>query len=243
MKELFSYTVNIEKEVEKTETTEQNGSTVTVTKKVKEEVPYRIIIKQPSKKNIEDGGLQFSIEMSNCIKKGILTKGMLMKKYKDTGGSFSEEDQKELDSLALIINAKSDEYRATPEDQTEKKKAILEEVLAARRRSIELQSIHDALFANTADMIARNNSIRWYCLYMTYVQQLPDGDIKPMFPGESLDQKLAFLDKMDDEQDELYVKAYNKLSLFMSFWYMGNNVTKEDLEKFNADIDAGAFNQ
>ena len=85
MKELFSYTVNIPKEVEKTETKEENGTTITVTKKVTEETPVRVIIKQPSKKNIEDGGLQFSVEMSNCIKKGILTKGMLMKKYKDTG--------------------------------------------------------------------------------------------------------------------------------------------------------------
>ena len=242
MKELFSYTVNVTKEVEKTETTEQNGSTVTVTKKVKEEVPVRVIIKQPSKKNIEDGGLQFSVEMSNCIKKGILTKGMLMKKYKDTGGSFSEEDQKELDRLSIIINAKSDEYRATSDDQVEKRKAILEEVVTARRRAIELQTAHDALFANTADMIARNNSIRWYCLYMTYVQEMPNGEIKPMFPGTTLEEKIAALDKMDDEQDELYVKAYNKLSLFMSFWYMGTNVTKEDLEKFNADIDAGTFN-
>lgn len=242
MKELFSYTVNIPKEVEKTETKEENGTTITVTKKVTEETPVRVIIKQPSKKNIEDGGLQFSVEMSNCIKKGILTKGMLMKKYKDTGGSFSEEDQKELDKLAIIINAKSDEYRATTEDQAEKRKAILEEVIAARRRSIELQTAHDALFANTADMIARNNSIRWYCLYMTYIQDSPNGEIKPMFPGSTLEEKIAALEKMDEDQDELYVRAYNKLSLFMSFWYMGTNVTKEDLEKFNADIDAGTFN-
>ena len=167
---------------------------------------------------------------------------MLMKKYKDTGGSFSEEDQKELDKLAIIINAKSDEYRATTEDQAEKRKAILEEVIAARRRSIELQTAHDALFANTADMIARNNSIRWYCLYMTYIQDSPNGEIKPMFPGSTLEEKIAALEKMDEDQDELYVRAYNKLSLFMSFWYMGTNVTKEDLEKFNADIDAGTFN-
>ena len=145
MKELFSYTVNLEKEVEKTETKEENGTTISVTKKVKEDVPYRIIIKQPSKKNIEDGGLQFSVEMSNCIKKGILTKGMLMKKYRDTGGSFSEEDQKELDSLSVILNAKSDEFRATPEDQKEKRDAILAEVVAARRRILELQNIHDEI--------------------------------------------------------------------------------------------------
>ena len=241
MKELFSYTVNVSKEVEQTETKEENGTTITVTKKVTEETPVRIIIKQPSKKNVEDGSLQFSVEMSNCIKKGILTRGMLMKKYKDTGGSFSEEDQKEISSLTVIVETKSNEYRAIPEDQAEKRKAILEEVVTARRRSIELQDSQDALFANTADMIARNNCIRWYCLYMTYVQDAAGGEIKPMFPGASLEEKIAVLEKMDEEQDVLYLKAYNKLSLFMSFWYMGTNVTKEDLEKFNADIDSGTF--
>ena len=58
MKELFSFNITVNKEVEKTETKEENGQTITVTQKVKEDVPVRIIIKQPSRKNMEDADLQ-----------------------------------------------------------------------------------------------------------------------------------------------------------------------------------------
>ena len=105
MKELFSFNITVNKEVEKTETKEENGQTITVTQKVKEDVPVRIIIKQPSRKNMEDADLQYSVEMSNCVKKGILTKGMLTKKYSDTGGMFSEDDAKELMKLYSVVTS------------------------------------------------------------------------------------------------------------------------------------------
>ena len=58
-----------------------------VTKKVKEKVPVQFRIKRPSRRELEDGELEYSVEMSNCIKRGILTKAMLYKKYSDDIGS------------------------------------------------------------------------------------------------------------------------------------------------------------
>ena len=245
MKELFSYTVNLEKEVEKTETKEENGTTISVTKKVKEDVPYRIIIKQPSKKNIEDGGLQFSVEMSNCIKKGILTKGMLSKKYSDTGGILSETDANELVSLYNTLTTMENDYirlSSKTERDLDAEAALAAKITATRSRMVQLESSYQVLFNNTADTIAQNNVIRWFCLNMAHSQVLPDGKIEPMFKGESTEEKLASMHEMDESEDELYVKAYRKLATFMSFWYFSKNAKKEDFEKLERDIEEGKFN-
>ena len=85
LREIYSFTFEKEEKTKKTETNEvTNPETgekeqVSVTKEVSEKVPYRIIMKQPTRRQIEEAELEFSVEMSNCIKKGVLTKAMLAK--------------------------------------------------------------------------------------------------------------------------------------------------------------------
>lgn len=245
MKELFSFIIKVNKEVEKTETKEENGKTISVTQKVKEDIPVKIIIKNPSKKNIEDAEMQFSIEMSNCIKKGILTKGMLSKKYSDTGGILSETDATELTSLYNSLIAMENDYiRLTSKNErdTEAEAVLAAKITAARTRMVQLESSYQVLFNNTADTIAQNNVIRWFCLHMAYTQIVPDGKIEQMFKGENTEEKLNSMHEMDENEDELYSKAYRKLATFMSFWYFSKNAKKEDFEKLERDIEEGKFN-
>lgn len=246
MKELFSYTVKVNKEIEKTETKEENGQKITVTQKVKEEVPVRIIIKQPSRKNLEDAELQFSIEMSNCIKKGILTKGMLTKKYSDTGGVLSEDDAKELVNLYnKITQLQNDLLRLTSKSDYDKEAeaVIIDKITNLRMRMVQVESSYRALFDNTADNIAQNNVIRWFCLHMAHTQVIPDGNIEPMFKGTTTEQKLESLHQMDENEDEVYAKAYRKLATFMSFWFFSKNAKREDFEKLDNDIETGKFDE
>ena len=246
MKELFSYTVKVNKEIEKTETKEENGQKITVTQKVKEEVPVRIIIKQPSRKNLEDAELQFSIEMSNCIKKGILTKGMLTKKYSDTGGVLSEDDAKELVNLYnKITQLQNDLLRLTSKSDYDKEAeaVIIDKITNLRMRMVQVESSYRALFDNTADNIAQNNVIRWFCLHMAHTQVIPDGNIEPMFKGTTTEQKLESLHQMDENEDEVYAKAYRKLATFMSFWFFSKNAKREDFEKLDNYIETGKFDE
>ena len=246
MKELFSYIVKINKEIEKTETKEENGQKITVTQKVKEEVPVKIIIKQPSRKNLEDAELQFSIEMSNCIKKSILTKGMLTKKYSDTGGVLSEDDAKELVNLYnKITQLQNDLLRLTSKSDYDKEAeaVIIDKITNLRMRMVQVESSYRALFDNTADNIAQNNVIRWFCLHMAHTQVIPDGNIEPMFKGTTTEQKLESLHQMDENEDEVYAKAYRKLATFMSFWFFSKNAKREDFEKLDNDIETGKFDE
>jgi hypothetical protein len=244
MKELFSFNITVNKEVEKTETKEENGQTITVTQKVKEDVPVRIIIKQPSRKNMEDADLQYSVEMSNCVKKGILTKGMLTKKYSDTGGMFSEDDAKELMKLYSVVTSWQNELTRVVSKTDVNKEAetdLIDKILAAKARIVQLESDNLTLFNNTADTIAQNNVIRWFCLNMAHTQVMPNGNIEPMFKGLTTEEKLAQLYVMDETEDVVYTKAFRKLMTFVSFWYFSKNAKKEDFEKLESDIESGKF--
>lgn len=246
MKELFSYTIKVNKEIEKTETKEENGQKITVTQKVKEDVPVKIIIKQPSRKNLEDAELQFSIEMSNCIKKGILTKGMLTKKYSDTGGVLSEDDAKELVNLYnKITQLENDVLRLNSKSEVDREAEakVINEITTLRMRMVQVESTYRALFDNTADNIAQNNVIRWFCLHMAHSQVIPDGNIEPMFKGVTTEQKLESMHQMDEDEDEVYKKSYRKLATFVSFWFFSKSAKYEDFKKLDDDIETGKFDQ
>ena len=243
MKELFDFTVKINKEVEKTETREEDGKTITVTSKVKEDIPVRIIFKQPSRRDTEDAEIQFSIEMSNCIKKGILTKGMLVKKYSDTGGIFSEDDDKRLTELYIETAKLQRQYVALENGTAEEKeqaKMVLEKLASLRKQMVDLESTYLNLFNNTADIIAQNNIIRWFCVNLTYKQE-QDGKIEPFFSGSSFEQKLDNMRDLDEAEDPLYQATFRKLATFVSFWYFSKGATKEDFKKLEKDLEEGKY--
>ena len=81
-----------------------------MTKTVKEKVPIQIRIKRPSRRQLEEAELEYSVEMSRCVKKGILTKAMLYKKYSDTGGVWAEEDAQDYGKLYKEIFDTQNEY-------------------------------------------------------------------------------------------------------------------------------------
>lgn len=168
-----------------------------------------------------------------------------MKKYADTGGVLTESDAQEMLKIYANIAHLEQEYTSmiarTENRDKEKETKILEQIMAGRQRLMQLESSYSNLISNTADMIAVNNVIRWYCLTLIHKQAMPDGPIEPMFPGYTLEDKIETLHKLDEEQDPLYVKTYNKLASFVAFWYYSKDATREDFDSLNKDIEEGKF--
>ena len=88
-KTLYQFTLDKEVETEKESkrTNKKTGETTITKRKVKEKKPIEVQIKRPSRRELEEAELEYSIEMSRCIKRGILTKAMLYKKYSDRYGN------------------------------------------------------------------------------------------------------------------------------------------------------------
>jgi hypothetical protein len=252
LKEIYSFTVEKTEKVKQTKTKKvknpetQELEEVSVTKEVSEDIPYRVILKMPTRRDIEEAELEYSIEMSNCIRKGILTKAMLAKKYSDTGGLLTEEDAKSLTANYVKYGEVLNEYQKL---SIKKKKATQDEdkisklagkLSTLRKEIVDVETSYSSLFNHTADTRAQNRTIQWYILHLTHIQKADEDEINPLFEGESFEDKLDSYYRLEEEGDELYDISGGKVTTLMSFWYYSSgSVSKEDFEKFEDDLDSG----
>ena len=252
MREIYSFTFEKKEKVKKTETStvknEETGEEeeVSVTKEIVESVPYRLVMKQPTRRQIEEAELEFSVEMSNCIKRGILTKAMLAKKYSDTGGLLAEDDAKALTKMYVRYGELSQESEKLQikNVKTEKDEVriseISGEIALLRKDIINVETSYSNLFNHTADVRAENRVIQWYILYLTFVQKEDEDELSPLFDGNDFEQKLQTYYELEEEGDELYDLIGGKIAALYSFWYYSSGaVSKADFEKLDQDIEEG----
>jgi len=253
LREIYSFTFEKEEKIKKTETSkvknEETGEEedVSVTKEVVEAIPYRLIMKQPTRRQIEDAELEFSVEMSNCIKRGILTKAMLAKKYSDTGGLLAEEDAKALTKMYVRYGEFSQESEklqiksVKTEKDTARLKEIAGEIALLRKDIINVETSYSNLFNHTADVRAENKVIQWYILNLTFVQKSDEEEASPLFEGRDFEQKLQTYYELEEEGNDLYDIVGGKVAAFFSFWYYSSGaVSKLDFEKLDKDIEDGS---
>jgi len=246
-KELYSFTIDEEKEVEKVSKRKnrKTGEETTVTKKVKEKVPVQVKIKRPSRRDLEEAELEYSVEMSRCVKKGILTKAMLYKKYSDTGGVWSEDDAKDYGRLYKEIFDIQTEYvrLETVDKKTEKQKekveSLKEELAIKKRKIIDSETSMQSLFDHTADTKAQNRLLLWYTLMLTNIQREDDEDPKPYFIGDDFDKRIDDYYDKEDENSDFYGLLVQKVSTILAFWFFNQASTPEEFNKLIEDVEKG----
>jgi len=250
MKSIYSFTVNLVKEVEKkTKEKRTNKKTgqkeeVEVSRKVEEKVPYEIIIKEPNRRELEDADMEYSIEISRCIKKGILTKAMLAKKYSDTGGILTEKDAgrlvdlygelAQLETEAAKLGIKT--ILKEGDKSTSKAKKIHGSIAMTRRQIVELESAYQSLFNHTADIKAQNRVILWYLLKLTFYKGSGVDGTSPMFKGKDFDARVEDYYDKDEIDEELFRLVQPRLAALISFWYFSAEPTKEDFARIVRDL-------
>ena len=241
-KELYKFTIDQEKEIvkEHTRKNKKTGEETTVKKTVKEKIPVEVRLKRPSRRELEDAELEYSVEMSRCVKRGILTKAMLYKKYSDTGGVFSEQDAKDYGKLYTeVLNLQNEYVRLDSADKkTDKQKKRLEKIKGelgeTKQKMVEVESTMHTLFDHTADIKAQNRLLLWYTLMLTHVQGEDDEKPVPYFSGEDFDQRVEDYYKKEDESDEFYLEVVKKVTTILAFWFFNQASTPDE---FNALIE------
>ena len=253
--------VEVEKKVEVEKTRKgQDGKTEKYTdtkiKKVKEKqivvesrksvekVEQIFVIKQPTRRQMEEADMEYSIEMSKCVKKGVLTKAMLMNKYTDTGGMLSEKDAQELSKLYGKLGELQTDFTAlnlkSHNKENESKKQQVSKDMAELRRAIATAETNfSALLNHTADTRAQNKVIVWYLLSLTNLEK--DGKLEPFFMGETFEEKKDHFYKMEEDEDELLNIVYDKISAFISFWYFSSSASESDFKDLEKDIEEGSL--
>lgn len=237
-KELYSFIVDkeVEKEIVSTKVDKKTKEEVTIKKKVKEKVPVTIKIKRPSRRELEEAELEFSVEMSRCVKRGILTKAMLAKKYSDTGGLMSESDASDLvDSYKKVFDLQNEYSRLEIiQNKTDKQAArvedITKELAEVRRRIVEFESNYQSLFDHTADVKAQNRLILWYVINLTYIQEETDDEPAPYFGNGDFETKLEEYYKREEGDDPVYFLITKKAATILAFWFFNQASDKESFD-------------
>jgi len=237
-KELYSFVVDreVEKEEVSTKIDKKTKEEITVKKKVTVKEPVTIKLKRPSRRELEEAELEFSVEMSRCVKKGILTKAMLAKKYSDSGGLMSEDDAKSLvDSYKKIFDLQNEFSRLEivqnkSEKQTERVSEITKELAEVRRQIVEFESNYQSLFDHTADVKAQNRLILWYVIMLTYIQSQDDESPVPYFGKGDFETKLEEYYKKEESDDSLYFLIAKKAATILAFWFFNQASDKESFD-------------
>jgi hypothetical protein len=191
---------------------------------------------------MEEADMEYSIEMSRCVKEGVLTKAMLMNKYTDTGGLLSEADAKKLAEMYGRLGEMQTEFtqlnlKANNEKNSEKIKELSENMAVLRRSIATAETNFSSLLNHTADTRAQNKVITWYLLSLTNLEK--DDKLVPFFEGETFLEKKEDFYKKEEEEDELLAVVYDKLTAFVSFWYFSTAATQEDFAQLEKDIEEG----
>lgn len=246
-KYLYNFTIFEEKETftEEVSTNEENGEQTIIKKRATEKVPVQIFIKKPSRRQIEDADLEYSVEISKCIKKGILTKAMLAKKYSDIGGAMSEQESTKLvDLYKLIYDSQTQLTRLESISQkTEEINFKISDTIIllqnSRKEIVEIESSYRSLFDHTADSKAQNKVLLWYILNLSYIKKSIDNEPSPYFKGSTFEEKLENFYEKEESSDQQYFQISKKLSTLMAFWFFNQASTTEDFEELDKKIESG----
>ena len=249
MEQKILYKFTIDKDVEKTvESIRKNKKTgeETITKrKVKKKEPVEVQIKRPNRRELEEAELEYSVEMSNCIKKGILTKAMLGKKYSDTGGLFSEEDSNDYADMYKEALDMQNEYmrldtvKKRTEAQEKRFDKLKSEISFNRKKIVEFESNFQSLFDHTADVKAQNKVLLWYCLHLTYVYNEEKDNFEPYFIGDTFEEKTEYYYELEEQDDPFYTELIQKASTTLAFWFFNQASNQEEFEELMDKVEKG----
>ena len=246
-KELYGFSLDEEREVEKTHTrkNKKTGEETTITKKVKEKVPVQVRLKRPSRRELEEAELQYSIEMSKCVKKGILTKAMLFKKYSDTGGAFTEAESKDYYKIYREVFELQNEYirlesseKKTQEDKDRIEK-LKDDITKGKKQMVDAESSMQTIFDHTADVKAQNRLLLWYTLMLTHIQEEDEDEPKAYFKGIDFEDKLEDYYLKEEESSDFYGDLVQKVTTILAFWFYNQASTPDEFTELIEKVEKG----
>ena len=254
-KELYSFSFDIEeeviKEVEKKvrrknkETKKMETITETKEETALEKVPVKIIIKKPSRTQLEDGDMFYSVWLNKFIKMGLLTRAMIAKQHVDLGGQLSEDEKRRYSDLVQknynkeqeIHRLKAATIDTDPSDaQLKRINRIVNELALVKRELTDFELLQSTVFDHTADTKARNKTLIWYILNLSFFQKGDEGDIEEMFEGVGFDEKYQDYKDKEEDEDEIYFNSIDRVSSLVTLWYMSGVDTSAQLDELLEEI-------
>lgn len=242
---LYKFTIDKEIEVEKSEEREIDGKKVKVTEKVKENKPITFALKRPNRKIWETADLFYGVKLSEGIRAGLLTKALLLKRYRNDGGALSDSDAEYFNELTQKLSSLENEHqryltnidKLPNEERTKKIDNVINQKLEVLQSLQTLENVNQALFAHTAETKAQIQLNNWWIVHLSYWDKNNDGNFVEFFPGETFEQKMCEWDNYDNDQEKFVIDALARFALLIGLWKAGAQ-TEEDFKQGERDYGA-----
>lgn len=238
---LYEFVSEKQETIEKTEDSKDaNGQEIKITKKELINRPVRVRILKPTRKVFDEAELFYGVKLSEGIKSGLLTRSLLAKRYQNDGGALSEPEKQRYASLYIDLFKKETEFQRIqvnldaldPELHKKRTEEIINELLDIKKELQEFELYQSNLFEQTAENRARNQTIMWWVLHLSYIESEKDA-FNCIFGDGKYEFKLSKYDEIEDGDDDFIKDVIKKLAYFVSLWYVGRIANPEDFNYFN----------
>tara|TARA_B110000483_G_scaffold195833_1_gene233785 strand:- start:482 stop:1216 length:735 start_codon:yes stop_codon:yes gene_type:complete len=230
----FTLETKEKKKVEVERKNKETGEMETVVQNKTVKTPIEFVIKKPTRRIMDEAEAQYAIEMSNNIKKGIVTKAMLVKKYADTGGTLTEAETKDMVKKLQKSNEIANKIQMlVAVDKKKNEKEIEElnsELLVLRKELTDIEMSMQGVYDHTADARSERAMLLWYTIQLA--REIEDEQEVLFFDGLLYEDQLEDLYKKDEDGDELQKDALSRIMAAISFWFYNNSATQEQIEAF-----------
>lgn len=190
---------------------------------------YEVFVKKPTRSQIQEADMYYSIQLNKYIKMGLLTSEQLAKRHIDVGGTFSDQQQKDFAEIQSVLANKQEmllrilSKENISDSEEERKKKLLKDIAILKSQASEYEYIKNQAYEHTANTKARNDVILWLILNLTHFKKIEenneDSKSQEMFPGENIDLKKLSLEEKEDSEDKLVEKCFLTIIKAVTIWY------------------------
>ncbi len=236
------YRFTLPKEVETEipfESINEAGDKVITQKKSKEVKNYTFGVFKASRGLKEDADIYRAGQFGKCIDAGLITVALLEKKYLNSGGVFSDEEQKARKDLYEKLFKSNKELRdlELKETKSEEDKAQISSLTLDNEKTInsiiEIEGKAQSLFENSAEAIARNRTILYYATFLA-AKQNDKGEFEELFNGK-LEDRFEQLDVLEAaELPSIELQAFSYAWGIIGLWYNNPKLTQLEIDKYLA---------
>jgi hypothetical protein len=204
----------------------------------------KFAILKPNRKLKEEGELFYSSEVSRFAKAGVLPKAAWNTILSNGGGSISEKDREVYGNLLIDFRDKSFELQSIliknvsdrTEDEKERAGILINDLENIKNEIQAFEASQISIFENTAESKARNRSILWWVLNLSY--EIIEEQPKMIFEEPNFDSKLDSYDLLEDGADKntFILTVLRRLTYLITLWFLGRANSFEDLKSYDDSL-------
>jgi hypothetical protein len=147
---------------------------------------------------------------------------------------LTDNEKEFISSLRERYAALQKEYFEMPtpltDDNTKRRSEIILEMNQINKVLREFESSYEELFSNTAEAKSKNDTIEWWILNLSCIDE-NGGGYKLFYGDGDFDSKMKKLEDLEVKDDEFINEVIRKLSYFISFWNSaGIDISQEDFK-------------